>query len=68
MKYSCLCENGGLCTDDNLCDCTGTGYYGNMCEIPLPISIGNQNVVSLTLNLSLITIIICFFLLWIFEE
>ena len=30
---STACQNGGLCTAANICDCTGTGFIGDLCEI-----------------------------------
>ena len=27
------CQNGGLCSAPNTCNCTGTGYMGDQCEI-----------------------------------
>ena len=27
------CQNEGVCSQPNTCDCTGTGYEGNRCEI-----------------------------------
>ena len=26
------CQNGGTCTGPNTCDCSGTGYIGQMCQ------------------------------------
>ena len=27
------CQNGGVCSQPNICDCSGTGYEGQLCEI-----------------------------------
>ena len=26
------CQNGGVCSAPNTCNCSGTGYEGNYCE------------------------------------
>ena len=27
------CQNGGVCTEANICDCSGTGFMGDLCQI-----------------------------------
>ena len=28
-----MCENGGVCTEANVCDCNSTGFTGSQCQI-----------------------------------
>ena len=32
VECSPECENGGYCTEPDICDCANTGYTGNSCE------------------------------------
>lgn len=34
----CGCKNGGRCFSGGMCDCTGTGFGGHLCELPLQSS------------------------------
>ena len=27
-----VCQNGGVCQEGNVCDCSGTGFTGNLCQ------------------------------------
>ena len=27
-----VCQNGGVCSGPNTCNCSGTGYEGNLCQ------------------------------------
>ena len=27
------CQNGGVCSQPNICDCNGTGYMGDLCQL-----------------------------------
>ena len=34
MCDSTTCQNGGVCTSESVCDCTGTQFTGDTCETP----------------------------------
>ena len=29
----CDCQHGGICNENNICNCAGTGYHGSNCEL-----------------------------------